>query len=209
MTSLMRIALFDIDLSAAPLTLEGPGGRFLYCRDGRVTGDVALEPDHGAFLAERAALTGAGRAWLYEMTPARAPLREQAGLSLVLARCAPAPEPGAFLVRADRIESQAGAATPRHYHRGPGVRRLLYGRLLADIGDRLDRIDPDGAWFETGREGVIGTNIAGGPSAFVRVMALPRALEGGKMSFVATNAEEAKKPRSVSQRIFAESIVAL
>ena len=209
MSTMLRLSLFDIDLAAAALPLQGPGRRFLYCRDGHVEGDVALAPDEGALLPERAALIGAGRAWLYEIAPARAALRSDARLSLVLSRCAPSPDAGGFLMRADRIESQAGAATPRHYHRGPGIRRLIYGQILADIGDHLDRIDPDGAWFETGKDAVVGTNVAGAPSAFVRVMALPRALEGGRTSFVAATAEEAKKPRSVTQRIFAETIVEL
>ena len=209
MSTMLRISLFDIDLATAALPLQGPGRRFLYCRDGHVKGEVALAPDEGALLAARVALTGEGRAWLYEIAPARAPLRSDARLSLVLSRCAPSPDAGAFLMRADRIESQAGAATPRHYHRGPGIRRLIHGRILADIGDHLDRIDADGAWFETGKEAVVGTNVAGAPSAFVRVMALPRLLEGGKTSFVAASAEEATKPRSVTQRIFAESLVTL
>lgn len=208
MPSLVRFALYDIDLAASPLTLDGAGRRFLYCRDGHVAGDATLAADDGVFLGVPARLTGAGRAWLYEIAPARAPLRDGPRLSLVLARRALAPCEGDFLMRADRIESQAAAATPRHYHRGPGVRRLIHGRILADIGDHLDRIDADGAWFETGHDAVIGTNIAGAPSAFVRVMALPCALEGGRTSFVAADAEEAKKPRGVTQRIFGETIVA-
>jgi hypothetical protein len=171
MSNLLRLALFDIDLSAASLTLDGPSRRFAYCRHGAVAGDVALAPEEGALLPGRAALTGAGRASLYEIAPAHAPLRCDVRLSLVLARCAQAPCAAVFLMRADRIESQADASTPRHYHRGSGIRRLLHGCILADIGGHLDRIDADGAWFETGREAVVGTNVAGAPSAFVRVMA--------------------------------------
>lgn len=207
MPGLLRFCLFDVDLSAAPLILAGEGRRFVYCRDGAVEGDAGLGADEGAFLGARARLIGAGRAWLYEIAPARAPLRVDPRLSLVLARTAPSPMQGAFLMRADRIESQAGSATPRHFHRGPGVRRLVYGRILAEIGDHLDRIDPDGAWFETGHDAVIGANIAGAPSAFIRVMALPLELEGGRTSFVAADALEAKKPRAVAQRIFGETVV--
>jgi len=112
-----------------------------------------------------------------------------------------------WLVRADRIESASGAATPRHTHRGPGLRRLLYGRLRAEMGDDLARINEGDAWFETGTDPIIGTNISGGNSAFVRVMVLPIELYGGKSSFVPTTAEEASKPRAVISRLFGESVL--
>jgi hypothetical protein len=95
------------------------------------------------------------------------------------------------------IESPAGSVTPRHFHRGPGIRRLLYGRILGEI-------DPGNAWFESGTDPVIGSNIHEGNSAFVRVMVLPPELQGGLTSFVAT---EAQKPRGVQNQVFAEIIV--
>ncbi|WP_204323924.1 hypothetical protein, partial [Stenotrophomonas maltophilia] len=74
------------------------------------------------------------------------------------------------ILRADRVESKAGAQTPAHRHRGPGIRRLEHGLLRAEVGDALDRIGAGGAWFESGHETVVGTNISGGTNIFVRVM---------------------------------------
>ena len=87
------------------------------------------------------------------------------------------------------------------------MRRLIKGRLLAEIGDNFERIDAGHAWFETGLDPVIGTNIHTGNSAFVRVMVLPIELEGGKSSFVPTTPEDAAKPRSVTNRLFGEVVM--
>ena len=87
------------------------------------------------------------------------------------------------------------------------MRRLIKGRLLAQINDDFERIDPGHAWFETGKDPVIGTNVHTGNSAFVRVMLLPIELQCGKSSFVPTTAEDAGKPRAVMQRLFGEVVV--
>ena len=96
--------------------------------------------------------------------------------------------------RADRVESQPGAQTPAHRHRGPGIRRLASGLLCAEVGDHLDRIGAGGAWFETGHETVVGTNVSGGVNVFVRVMLLPTELAGGKSSFIAATPAWAVRP---------------
>jgi hypothetical protein len=88
-----------------------------------------------------------------------------------------------------------------------GIRRLLSGRLLAETGDDLERIEPGQPWFETGKDPIVGMNISGGNSAFVRVMVLPIDLKGGKTSFVATTGEEAAKPRHVASRLFGETVI--
>jgi hypothetical protein len=87
------------------------------------------------------------------------------------------------------------------------MRRLIKGRLLAQIGDDFERIDEGHAWFETGKDPVIGTNIHTENSAFIRVMLLPIELEGGKSSFVPTTAEDAVKPRAVMHKLFGEVVI--
>ena len=77
-----------------------------------------------------------------------------------------------------------GARTPLHGHRGPGIRRLVKGRIRATIGDNLERIEAGQAWFETGRDWVVGESSSAGEIVFVRVMVLPAELEGGQSSFV-------------------------
>ena len=201
----LRITLYDLTLSERPLTLTGPGQRFVYVERGRLTtGGAAYEADSGFFAPKRLTCTGEGRAWLYEVAPVESPVAAESSLSLVISRRAAPPTDAPRLMRADRIESPPGAATPRHGHRGPGLRRLIKGRLMAEIGVDVERIDPGHAWFETGHDPVIGTNIANGPSAFVRVMVLPPDLAGGKSSFVPTTLEDAQKPRAVVNRLFGE-----
>ncbi len=131
----LRITLYDLTLSERPLTLTGPGQRFVYVERGRLTtGGAAYEADSGFFAPERLTCTGEGRAWLYEVAPAESPLAAESSLSLVISRRAAPPTDAPRLMRADRIESPPGAATPRHGHRGPGLRRLIKGRLMAEIG---------------------------------------------------------------------------
>ena len=107
--------------------------------------------------------------------------------------------------RSDRVRVRRSDAAP--YAPRPRATPLNYGRLLAEMGDDLARINEGDDWFETGPDPIVGTNISGGNSAFVRVMVLPIELYGGKSSFVPTTAEEASKPRAVISRLFGESVL--
>ena len=204
-----RMTVYDLAV-AGSITVESGASRFYYLRDGQVSarsgGPEELEPDSGFFSAETTAFEGEGTLWVYEAAPFATPLIGGAA-SVVLSRRYEREFGPPLLLRADRIESPPGAATPRHMHRGPGIRRLLYGRLLAAMGDDIERIEPGQPWFETGKDPIVGTNISGGNSAFVRVMVLPIELKGGKTSFVATTAEEAAKPRQVASRLFGETVI--
>jgi hypothetical protein len=204
-----RMTVYDLAV-AGSMAVERGACRFYYLRDGRVLarsgGPAVLEPDGGFFSWEPTAFEGQGTLWVYEAAPFQTPLIDRPA-SVVLSRRFEREFGPPLLVRADRIESPPGAATPRHTHRGPGIRRLLYGRLLAEMGDDMERIEPGQPWFETGKDPIIGMNISGGNSAFVRVMVLPMDLEGGKTSFLATSAEEAGKPRRVTSRLFGETVI--
>jgi hypothetical protein len=81
---------------------------------------------------------------------------------------------------------------------------LREGRLLATIGDTVERLETGRAWFENGRDWVIGRNIHSGENVFIRVMLLPAELRGGTSSFVPASPEEAARPRSARYRIFGE-----
>lgn len=207
----LRISVYDVDLAVAT-ELSGEAARFVYVRDGAAVlrdeaGEHALGADEGAFAGAAASLAGKGTAWLYEIGGAAHPPAEGQGLSLVLSQAFSPDFAAPFLMRADRVESSAGAATPRHGHRGPGIRRLAKGRILAEIGENWARIEAGAAWFESGHEPVIGRNVSGGDNFFVRVMLLPAELKGGKSSFVAADAEEAAKPRSATYRLFGERML--
>lgn len=202
-----RMTVYDLGPGAACAVQERSFG-FIYAERGEaaVTAGGRTEPvapGEGAFAAAGDRIASTGNAWLYEIAPSSLPLRFDAGLSPVLSRIAIVDD-GPHILRADRVESQAGAQTPAHRHRGPGIRRLEHGLLSAEVGDALDRIGAGGAWFESGHETVIGTNISGGTNIFVRVMLLPAELAGGLSSFVAASPADAAKPRAVNLRLFGE-----
>ena len=196
----VRVSVHDLDPAAPPELSDGV--RFVYVVEGRwEVGGQALGPDSGAFAEPGAPISGRGAAWLFAAGPAGPPFGPAP--SLVLARVAVVPA-GPLVVRADRVEAPAGTVTPRHRHRGPGIRRLVRGLLIAQIADRTDRIGPGAAWFETGDEPVVGTNVSGGTNLFVRVMLLPAELSGGASSFIPDGPAEAAKSRGVGLQIFGE-----
>ncbi len=201
MTEALRLTVYDLPLDGQPVDLPPGATRFFYVRDGHAyVANVALQDDDGLFAADGVTLAGSGMVWVYELAPRSQPFL---GAPLVLSHNL-APEPGRLMLRADRIEFPQDGITPRHGHRGPGIRRLLYGCLMGEIGDSLARITQSQAWFESGKDPVIGANIHPGHSAFVRVMVLPAALAGGATSFIPTDVAEAAKPRAVTNRLFGE-----
>lgn len=198
-----RMTVYDLS-PAADFRLAAGHLAFAFARSGEARVAARnLADGEGHFVQPGEDVTTNGCVWLFEFAPDSAAIRLEPGLSPVLSRVVAAPDEN-LMLRADRVESADGARTPAHRHRGPGIRRLLEGLLLADVGDQLDRIEPGQAWFESGNEAVIGTNISGGTNAFVRVMLLPKALAGGQSSFIAMTAEEAAKPRAANIRLLGE-----
>lgn len=203
-----RLSVYDLTLGSGATVLPGPSYRFVYGIAGRVegrseAGPFSVEAGSGHLAEGEITLRGAADAWIYEADPAAAAPQAAEGLSLVLsARFALDDAP--LIVRADRVTTASGATTPRHGHRGPGIRRLLHGRLMAEVGETTQRIEAGQPWFESGQEPVVGTNIHRGDNAFVRVMLLPAELAGGKSSFVPWTPEEAGKPRAATYHLFGE-----
>lgn len=200
-----RLSVYDLALASETRSIAITGVAFVYVAAGSAeVGGTAVETDNGHFVAGPFTLSGTGSAWLYEFAPITQPTLDGAGISLVISRRLPQAYSGDRIFRADRVESNPGSQTPLHGHRGPGIRRLLKGRLHAYIGEDSERIDAGHAWFETGKDWVIGKNIHNSNSAFVRVMILPAELSGGISSFVPATPDEANKPRSVTYRLFGE-----
>lgn len=200
-----RLSVYDLTASDKPTTIGVTGVAFVYVASGVANIDgTVVEADNGHFVEAPFTLSGSGVAWLYEFAPITQPVLEGEGISLVISRRLPHYYSGDRILRADRVESNPGAQTPLHGHRGPGVRRLVKGRLHAYIGEDSERIDAGHAWFETGKDWVIGKNIHDSASAFVRVMILPAELSGGISSFIPATEADASKPRSVSYRLFGE-----
>ncbi len=190
MTTRRRLTVYDFE-TGRTVGFDGPANRFLFVVDGscRLT-DVD------------------GTVWLCETAAAEVPFLSPALASVALSKAVTvagaAPQ---VLFRVDRIDLTAGAGTPRHFHRGPGVRRLLFGRVRVEIGDDVYGVGPGGAWFEPGDDPVVGENVFAGDSAFLRVSLLPVELEGGKSSFIPASDAEAAKPRAVGQGLLHEAIV--
>ncbi|WP_306120136.1 MULTISPECIES: hypothetical protein [unclassified Roseitalea] len=206
----IRLAVYDLSEGETQLPNDAGTVHFVYVKTGAARFDrdghsVGLGADEGAFANGHVIVAPGSEVWLFEKAPVAAPY---APAEPVAAHPATLGFAGPVLVRVDRIESRHGAQTPRHGHRGPGMRRLVFGTLRADVGEAVHRIRAGDAWFETGTEPVVGTNYGGANAAFVRMLALPAELEGGKSSFIAADAGEAAKPRSVDPRLFGEVLEA-
>ena len=203
---MMRLALFE-DFLTAPLRLP-PAVRGLYVKQGKVTLNGAKLAEDNAVLATGAAvLEGAGEVWRFEVSEVAALTLPHERAALILAHPLPRDPALPFVLRLDRVDFPPAAETPKHGHAGPGIRRLLRGRLLAEIGDEAHRIDAGGAWYETGADPVVGRVLAPG-SAFIRAMVLDAALLG-QPTFRAWTADEAAKPRGAQYRLFFDTLTAL
>jgi hypothetical protein len=205
-----RLAIYDIKVDAAEVLIQNDGLSFFYVNAGAIrltAGSDAfdLAEDDGRIVEGNVSLQGSGMAWMYELAPASRPRIDHPAASLVLLHPIRPDFSRPWVMRADRVESTANSETPKHGHQGPGMRRLIFGRVMAEIEGTAIRLDPGSAWFESGKELVIGRNIAGANSAFARVLILPAELEGGKTSFLPADAHEASKPRSVTYRFFGEA----
>ncbi len=184
-----------------------PALRALYVRQGRIAvaqdgATTELRENECRLFTGAVTLDGDGEAWGFELAPPNAaedPARIVLARDLCLDPAAP------VLLRVDRVDFPQGAVTPRHGHAGPGIRRLLFGRLSAEIGRTRRRIDPGQAWFEPGDEPVVGRNLAPA-SAFLRGMLLDPALRG-ETSFRAWTQADAERPRGVAYTIFLDEVV--
>lgn len=202
-----RLSVYDIASGPMPLAIAAGGTRFVFAtadamQISRPHEQTRLAGGDGCFIEGPFAVIGSG--WLFECTPLGQPLLSGAGAHIVLSHRIDVDFAAPYLLRADRVASDPGAETPVHGHRGPGIRRLLTGRILATIGDTTERLETGRAWLETGRDWVVGRNIHAGENIFIRVMLLPAELKGGISSFMPASPEEANRPRSVTYRIFGE-----
>lgn len=198
----------DVVIPGATLDLP-PAARVLYLRNGHVAVDdgedaTPLPLDEGVLFVGALRLSGEGVVWGYE---AARSLDAPDPLRTVLRVTLPRDSDARLLLRADRVDFPPDAVTPRHGHAGPGIRRLLAGRLFAEIGATHRRIDAGEAWFESGAEPVVGRNIARA-SAFLRCMVLDPDLLG-RSTFRPASPEDAAKPRAVAYRLFLDTIVTL
>ena len=111
-----------------------------------------------------------------------------------------------YLMRCDRVGFPAGGEALTHVHQGPGIRCLLAGAIRIDSEGASHAYTPGEAWFEAGPEPVYAAASRDTPSAFVRVMILPRTCHG-KSSIRYVRPEDADKPKSQTYQIFADEFI--
>jgi hypothetical protein len=109
---------------------------------------------------------------------------------------------GALLLRGDSVAFPPGGCAYLHRHQGPGIRCLIEGGIRIDTHGRSMSYGPGGAWYETGPDGVF-AQAADRPTRFIRVMILPRALQG-KSSLEYLNEADKAKPKSQNYKIFVD-----
>jgi len=112
------------------------------------------------------------------------------------------PDPGeAWLLRCDRVDFPPGGIAYRHTHPGPGIRCLLTGRIRIESAGETHDYGPLEPWFESGPEPVLATTSETEPSAFVRVLLLPREWEGRRtISYV--DPADAEKPKTQRATVY-------
>lgn len=209
----IRLALMEDVLTAGQSPSMPARPRAVFARRGPIRvaeagSEVVLETGECRLFEAAMSLHGPGEAWTFELSASgnEIVVDEAERPRVILARLIDRDPNEKVIVRADRVDFPPGAVTPKHGHKGPGIRRLIEGRLVAEIGDQVHRINAGDAWFETGLDPVVGRNLAP-TSAFVRVMVLDPALLG-EPTFIPWTPEEAVKPRGTDRTPFFDAVVA-
>lgn len=113
-----------------------------------------------------------------------------------------------WLLRCDRVDFPAGGEALTHTHQGGGIRCLLHGAIRIETQGQVHAYAPLQAWFEAGPDPVYAATHAQQPSAFVRVMVLPRALLGGQSSIRYVRAEDLDRPKSQRYQLLVDELLA-
>jgi hypothetical protein len=115
---------------------------------------------------------------------------------------------GEWIVRCDRIDFPPGGVAYTHTHPGPGIRCLLFGSIHIESGGETHDYSALDPWFESGPEPVFAAASQTEPTAFVRVMLLPREWEGRRTIRYVDPADE-EKPKLQRPTVFFDRLLAL
>lgn len=208
----VRVLRLSVDGVPAKARLELPASpRFVFVRDGdavlRCAGSAAsLGAGSGLQSAHACTLEGgAGGATLlrWELVEAGAPVWGGADSTELIAREVSLPNPGGYLMRADRVDFPLGGIAYTHTHRGPGIRCLLRGSIRVEAAGEVHEVVSGGAWFESGPDPVLATASSREITGFARVMILPLDLKG-RSSISYVKPEDADKPKTQKYQVFAD-----
>jgi hypothetical protein len=115
---------------------------------------------------------------------------------------------GDWIARCDRIDFPLGGVAYRHVHPGPGIRCLLFGSIRIESGGETHVYGPLDPWFESGPEPIFAAASETEPTAFVRVMLLPREWEGKRTIRYVDPADE-EKPKLQRPTVYFDRPLAL
>ena len=104
-------------------------------------------------------------------------------------------------------KSLPGGCAFLHRHQGPGIRCLIDGGIRIDTHGRSTSYGPGGAWYESGPDAVFAQGATDRLTRFIRVMILPRALQG-QSSIQYVNDDDRTKPKAQQYKIYADAPVA-
>jgi hypothetical protein len=114
---------------------------------------------------------------------------------------------GELLMRGDSVAFPPGGCAYLHRHQGPGIRCLIEGGIRIDTHGHSTSYGPGGAWYEAGPDAVFAQAASDKASRFIRVMILPRELQG-KSSIQYVNEGDTAKPKSQQYKIYADAPIA-
>ena len=113
-----------------------------------------------------------------------------------------------YLLRCDRVDFPPGGVAFTHTHAGAGTRCVLFGDIRIRCRGTEHAYGPLSPWFEAGGDPVFAVASATVPTAFARVMILPRELLG-RSSISYLNPEDVNKPKSQSYQVFLDEPIEL
>jgi hypothetical protein len=148
----------------------------------------------------------------WELVPTGAPdatlACDQAASALLLSAPMALDAEERWLLRCDRVDFPPSCEALTHTHRGGGIRCLLNGSIEIETKGARHGYRPLEAWFEAGPDPVYAAASTSEPTAFARVMILPRALLG-KSSISYVNPEDLAKPKSQRYQVFLDTPIEL
>ena len=210
----------DTHAAGVPQEPLPPLPRAMYVVSGsaivRAGGQAASLEPNGAWCGSAAPVLAAGKGGVrllrWELVrkdapaPQSAPAAASALTALTLEQQISLDSTIDYLMRCDRVGFPAGGEALTHVHQGSGIRCLLAGSIRIDSEGASHSYAPGEAWFEAGPQPVYAAVSLDTPTAFVRVMILPRSCHG-RSSIRYVRPEDADKPKTQTYQIIADEFI--